>query len=311
MKTISIVVPLLNESDSINQFHDSLIKNINLIKNYNINIKYVLDKSSDNTKLLLSRIVEKCNKTIVICLSNRFGHQQSLIAGIDHSLDDDIVIMMDGDLQHPPSLIQDLIKEYEKGYDVVNTIRIYKKFSLLKSFFSKLFYSFFKIVTSQNLKTGSADFRLITKKVSNIISKNIKEKNIFIRGIINFIGLKQAYLSYETKERENGYSKYNFFKSVTFALQSIVAFGAKPLYFCFFIGVLIMFLSFLFIIYILIFYLLGISAPSGWYTIITFLFFFSGLNLFFLGCVGLYLGATYEEVKKRPIYIIEEIIKKI
>lgn len=311
MKSVSIIVPLLNEEQSINKFHEELKNSIKVIQNYQIQIKYILDKSDDNTKLILTEIVKNCNQTSVICLSNIFGHQHSLIAGIDQSLDQDIIIMMDGDLQHPPSLIQRMLKEYEQGFDVVNTIRLnYKKFSFLKSFFSNIFYSIFKFLTSQNIKTGSADFRLISKKVSQIISSSYREKNIFLRGVINLIGLKQTHLTYQAHERLGGFSKYNFIKSIFFALQSTVAFGAKPLYFCFFVGLSLMLISFIVIIYFLIIFLLGSDAPSGWYTIIILIFFFSGLNLLFLGIIGLYLGASYEEIKKRPLYIIEDIIKK-
>ena len=310
MKTISIIVPVYNEQDIIKDFHESLIKEINKIKDYNFNIKYVLDKSTDDTKLILSKIVSTCKKTSVICLSSRFGHQQSLIAGIDQSLNEDAIIMMDGDLQHPPSIITDLLKEFEKGYDIVNTIRLeYKNFSLIKTFFSKFFYWFFEIMTNQKINRNSADYRLVSKKISKIISEDFKEKNIFLRGVISLIGYRQTYIKYNPQDRNKGKSKYGFIKSIIFAVQGIIAFGARPLYLCFLIGLLLIFISIAIVAILIVNYFLGSAAPPGWHTIVLLLFFFSGLNLLFMGIIGLYIGASYEEIKKRPMYLIEEIIK--
>ena len=311
MKKISIIVPIYNEEDIIKDFHASLIKEILKISDYKISIKYILDKSTDNTKLILQKIASSCDKTIIVCLSSRFGHQQSLMAGIDLSLDDDAIIMMDGDLQHPPALIQDLLKEFENGHDIVNTIRLdYNKFNIVKTLFSKFFYWFFKLMTNQKINSSSADYRLISQKISKIISNNFKEKNIFIRGIISFIGYKQTFIKYFPDDRKKGNTKYSFIRSVIFAIQSIVAFGARPLYFFFIIGIAIMLLSLIFIMLLLVQYFVGSVAPPGWYTVVLLLFFFSGLNLLFMSIIGIYIGSTYEEIKKRPTYLIEEIIKK-
>ena len=303
MKKISIIVPVLNEEKVIEQFHKTLSDELKKINNYDFDIKYILDKSKDKTKEIIIKIVSKSKNTTLISLSKRFGHQISLLAGIDYSLNSDAVIMLDSDLQHPPSEIINLIKLYEKGFNIVNTSRVDKsKKTFISNLFSALFYKFYRLLTSNEIKNFSADFRLTSKKVNEIISKNYREKNIFLRGIVNTIGFNQVYHYYNVGERFAGNSKYNILEKLKFAFKGIISFGPRLLYLLSFLSLILFFIGLLFVLINLNFFINNI---------IYFLVFYFIILMFHLTMTGIYLGALYEENKSRPLYIVEELIENI
>ena len=303
MKKISIIVPVLNEEKVIEHFHKMLRVELNKINNYLFDIKYILDKSKDSTKEKIIKIVSESKNTKLISLSKRFGHQISLLVGIDHSLESDAVIMLDSDLQHPPQEIKNLIKLYEDGYNIVNTSRTDKfKKTFFSNFFSALFYKLYRLLTSNEIKNFSADFRLISKKVNQVISKNYREKNIFLRGIVNTIGFSQVYHNYNVGDRYAGKSKYNILEKFKFAFKGIISFGPRPLY-------LLSFLSLLLFILVSTVAILKVEFFINHF--IYFLSFYLIVLIFLSTMIGIYVGALYEENKDRPLYIVEEIIENI
>lgn len=291
-------------------FNTELFKILDTINNYSFEVIYVVDKCTDNTLEILKNISNNYPNITIISLSKRFGHQLSLVAGIDIS-SGDAVIMMDCDLEHPPSLIPLLIEKFEEGFEVVNTIRKYnKKVSLFKSISSKLFYKFLNSISEQSFSEGSADFRIISKKVAAIFKNNIREKNQFLRGLFQWVGFKQTSVSYISGFRQGGKTKYKFNKLISFALNGILSFSKLPLKISISIGILFSLFGFIYAIYSTIMYLINkANIPSGWTTIIVFQSITAGLILIVLGIIGEYIGAIFDEVKNRPLYIIDEIIK--
>jgi dolichol-phosphate mannosyltransferase len=267
---------------------------------------FVVDKCSDNTLQVLIDIAQKDSSVQIISLSSRFGHQMSLVAGMDHT-ESDIVIMMDSDLQHPPELIPKLLKYYEKGYEVVYTLRKEEKDnSLLKRMASRGFYSFMGIISNLNLSPGEADFRLISRKIADVFKYQIRERNQFLRGLFNWVGFNRIGVEYTPHSRKYGSSKYNWSRMIQFASSGVVSFSKKPLQYAVFFG----FLFFLFSIALILFSLFSFftqdNIPSGFTTIAILISFFGGIQLLFIGIVGEYVGFIFDEVKARPLYLVDK-----
>lgn len=301
---IKILVPVYNEEKNINLFYNHLLKYIKKLTNYNFKTIFIVDKSLDETEKKVINLCRKYKEVGAIILSRRYGHQASLLAGINKSLDADAVIMMDGDLQHPPNVIGQFLKKYEKGYDIVNTVRLEVKKNFIRNIFNKIFYSLFRIFSGYKLNNNSADFRLVSKKISKLISYNFKEKNIFLRGVISSLGFKQCSIEFYPKKRNFGETKYTFIKNLKFAFSALFSYSSKPLYISFvilFFFILLNFLSFLLILFFgsskLFIFLIFVS---------TFLVFF--VFTIYLGLIGIYIGSLMEEIKDRPNYIIEKIV---
>lgn len=308
MKKIAIIIPIYNEEKVIQKFYLELRKEIRKIKKYKFIIKFIIDKSKDNTVQIVKKICLRDKKLQALILSHRFGHQPALMTGIKNSLNSDAIIMMDGDLQHPPKLIKNLIKKYEEGYEIVNTRRVERYFSI-KNYFSNFFYFIFKIITQYDLLSGSADFRLINQKIAKIIASKFKEKNLFLRGIIVFMGFRNCSINYLSDKRYYGHSKYNLLLSIKFAVSSIIAFTARPLYLIFFIGIFFLFINVFVLAYMIYYYIYYSFVPSEWFTLLIILLALSFL-IFIVGIIGLYIGAIYEEIKNRPYDLIQEHINK-
>jgi glycosyltransferase involved in cell wall biosynthesis len=192
-KTLTVVCPVYNEAEVIELFYESLSKTLSGLSNsYIYKILFVVDKSNDNSLEILTNIAVKDIQVQVLGLSSRFGHQMSLVAGIDNTASD-IVIMMDSDLQHPPELIPELIKKYEEGYEVVFTIRQEPKdTSFIKRIGSKSFYKLMSWLAEVPLSSGQADYRLVSKKVADVFKEGIRERNQFLRGLFSWVGFKKV-----------------------------------------------------------------------------------------------------------------------
>jgi len=307
MKTLEIICPVYNEQEVIKSFYESLSQTLFSLKNkYEISILFVVDKSTDKTPEILSKIAKKDKSVKVLFLSKRFGHQMSLVAGIDHSKAD-ILIMMDSDLQHPPELIPDLLTLYQAGYDIVTTVRkepLDK--SLLKRLGSKLFYKVINLISEIELSSGEADFRLISRKVADTFSRNIRENNQFLRGLFSWVGFEKTSIEYDARPRESGSSKYSYSRIFKFASSGIISFSKKPLHYAFYFGFIFFCISLILILFSLYTFLTDSSIPSGFTTISILISFFGGMQLLFIGVLGEYLGYVFDEVKSRPIYIVDE-----
>ena len=307
LSSLKIICPAYNEEDVIQIFFNELVKILETIESkYNWSILFVLDGIQDSTISILKDLSVDNKKVGVLVLSKNFGHQAALVAGIDYS-DSDVIIMMDSDLQHPPELIPKLLRAYEDGNGVVYSIRnkpLDK--SLLKRFSSNFFYSLMNRLSDMKLESGEADYRLISRRVANVFKNNIREQNQFLRGLFSWVGFKRHGIRFDSVERMHGESKYNFSKMKKLALSGIVSFSKKPLQYAIGVGLFFALVGFLLGLYSFGMYFIDDKIPSGWTTLSILISFFGGLQLLFLGVVGEYIGAIFDEVKARPIYIVED-----
>ena len=303
-KSIAVVIPSYNEATNI----DVLIHALNeTIKNVNYTFKFVFvdDGSSDKTVEILKEKSKEHQHVFYLELSRNFGHQNALKAGIDLVKNDvDAIISMDGDMQHPPKIIPKLIEKWEEGYEVVYTIRGEdKKLSFIKNKTSNLFYTLMNKLSDIKFEPGTADFRLIDKKVAQVFS-DFTENELFIRGIINWVGFKQFAVHYEPNERFSGKSKYTVGKMMRFAVQGITSFSTKPLSMAIILGVSLSLMAFMFYIAYVLYSVYYGHVISGWASVITTVVFFGGLNLVVLGIIGVYIGKLFMQSKGRPNYLI-------
>ncbi len=300
-KLISIVIPAYNESENIPKTVPTIL---NLIKPlpYRFEIIMVADGCTDNTLDKIQELALEHKNIFYIEFSRNFGHQNALKAGLDHA-SGDCVISLDCDLQHPPEIIPEMLSKWESGYEVVYTIRKEdKKHPPSKRFTSRLFYDTINKLSDVEIESGSADFRLLDKKVVRIM-KNFHENEPFLRGLIKWIGFKQFSMEYSPNQRTLGKSKYSLKRMISFALQGVTSFSVRPLYGAIYLGFTFTMLSILYLPYVLHAFHNG-KEVSGWASIIMTIVFFGGLQLTILGIIGIYVGKMFIQVKERPNYII-------
>lgn len=300
-KKISVVVPSFNEAGNIDHLATRLVNVLRALP-YTYEVIFVDDGSSDGTLDKLKTLSDLDDHLYYLELSRNFGHQNALKAGYDYA-DGDCIISLDGDMQHPPELIPQFIEKWEEGYDVVYTCREYQdEATIFKTKSSDLFYRVINSLSDTKLEKGTADFRLIDRKVANVLN-NMNETGIFMRGLIKWLGFKQYGIHYQAEARFSGKSKYTFKKMVNFAVQGITAFSVRPLYMATGLGLFFSLLATLYIPYILISYFSG-HVVSGWTSILATIVFFGGVQLMVLGIIGMYLGKLFMQSKQRPNYII-------
>ena len=308
-KSLTIICPVFNEEQVIRIFYERLSLVLESLSDaYRWNILFVLDKSSDASSEIIKSIIQHDDRVGLLSMSSRFGHQMSLVAGIDHCKSD-VIIMMDSDLQHPPEIVRDLLVKYEDGFDVVHAIRMKPADkSFLKGWGSRIFYRLLNWLSEVRIDAGGADFRLISSRVADVFQNSIREQNQFLRGLFNWVGFRQAVIEFEAQDRLHGKSKYDFSRLTRFAISGIISFSKKPLKFAVAIGFTAALFGFLYGVFTLINYFLVSQVPSGWTPLAILISFFGGVQLIFLGVIGEYLGAIFDEVKKRPLYLIDESI---
>ncbi|PIQ69054.1 MAG: glycosyltransferase [Candidatus Taylorbacteria bacterium CG11_big_fil_rev_8_21_14_0_20_46_11] len=305
-KTLTVIAPVYNEEEVIRDFYRELKAVIDGISAYQATMLFVVGRGSDQTFPILKELAQKDSSLKVLYLSSRFGHQMQLLAGIDCA-DSDIVIMMDSDLQHPPVVIPRLLSEFEKGNEVVYTVREKTSDqSLFRKWGSDIFYWILNKISDVHISGNAADFRLISRKVTEVLKKEIRERNLFLRGIIPWLGFNQSGISFVADPRRAGKSKYSFSRLITFGLSGVVSFSRKPLRVAMGAGILFAFLGFLYALFVIGQSYFNSTLPEGWATVTVILLVFGGLQLIFLGIIGEYIGAIFDEVKKRPHYIIDE-----
>ena len=303
-KKIAIVIPSFNEEDNL-EVMISKLQEVCINLPYDFNYIFVDDGSKDQTIEILKKKSLEISNLFFVELSKNFGHQNALKAGIDLVKNSsDAIICMDGDLQHPPSLLPKLIQKWQEGYDVVYTIRKEdKNLPYFKNKTSKWFYGLMNKLSDIEFEPGTADFRLIDKKVAEVFS-DFTENELFIRGLINWLGFKQFAIDYKPADRFSGTSKYTVKKMMKFALQGITSFSIRPLYAAIYLGIGLSLFAFLFYIGYVIYSIYFGHIISGWASVISTIAFFGGLNLMVLGIVGIYVGKLFMQSKNRPNYLV-------
>jgi polyisoprenyl-phosphate glycosyltransferase len=306
---IDIILPVYDEEEGLPIFHQALSAvTAGLSQGHIFRIIYVLDRCRDNSLAVLKDIATRDARVTVLHLSRRFGHQMSLIAGLDHS-DGDASILMDCDMQHPPEVIPKLLEKFEQGYDVVQAIRTYdSQIHPAKQWTSRLFYRIQNWLSPIDIPVGAADFRLISRKVRSVFQSSIREQNQFLRGLFQWVGFRQATVKFLSPPRVAGSTKYRVLNLFTFSVTGITSFSKVPLRSAAVLGFVISALSVLYGLFAITVYLTVGHLPPGYTSLIVAVSFMGGLQLTVLGILGEYLGAVFDEVKRRPLYLVDEVI---
>ena len=301
MKTLDIVVPCYNEEEMLPIFYNEVSNNL---KNINWNVIFVNDGSNDNTLEVIKKLKNSYDNVKYISFSRNFGKESAIYAGLDYSTGD-YIVLMDADLQDPPSLIPEMLK-YISKYDIVGTRRVTRKGEpIIRSFFARLFYKIANKITKIELVDGARDFRLMKREVVNAIL-DLKEYNRFSKGIFQWVGFETKWLEYENIERQKGETSWSFWELFKYSIEGIVSFTTAPLHIATIIGIFFSIIAFLSIIVIVIKTLLFGDPVEGWPSTVSIILFLSGIQLFAAGIIGEYLAKIYLESKKRPLYIIKE-----
>ena len=297
---LEIVVPCYNEEKNIETFYNE-INNV-LKDDTDWKIIFVNDGSADNTLNEIKKINDERVK--YISFSRNFGKESAIYAGLKNTTAE-YVILMDVDLQDPPSLIPEMLNDIE-DYDIVATRRTTRKGEpKIRSFFAHRFYRIMNRISNVELVDGARDFRLMKRYVVDSVLE-LNEYNRFSKGIFQWVGFSTKWIEYENIERKEGETSWSFWQLVNYSIEGILSFTTAPLYASTFIGMVLSIVSFIFILFIILKTLLFGDPVSGWPSLISTVLFIGGIQLFSIGILGQYLAKTYTETKNRPKYIIKE-----
>lgn len=300
MKRVSIVVPVFNEQDNVRVFYEEVCKYMDPLA-YVYELIFIDDGSKDGTTGLVNSLAQRDARVKAVVLARNFGHQVALTCGLDYA-EGDAVITMDGDLQHPPELLPVLLRQWEEGFEVVQTVRLDTVgVSAAKKFSSKLFYRLINSISDTHIAAGGSDFRLLDKKAVKTFQR-FKEKARFIRGIIGDLGYRQTHVEFIAPVRHAGKSKFSLRKMLAFALDGITSYSKFPLRMAFYLGLLFGVMSFALMLDVMYTKLFTEEAVPGWATVAASILLLGGIQLVGLGIIGEYIGRIFEEVKQRPLY---------
>lgn len=302
---IDLVIPVYNEAGVVEQTYAEICKVIDCLP-HKFTIYYVDDGSKDSTVNSLSTLADQDKRVVVLEFARNFGHQAALTAGLDTSAGD-FVISLDADGQHPPEMIPQMIQLFEQGYDIVQAQRIEadQGFSF-KQFTSSGFYRLINTISGTRMEPGAADFRGLSRQAVEAL-KAMPEYHRFLRGMISWMGYRSVILPYHETKRVAGRSKYSFGKMFRLAMDAIFSFSLMPLYIGLSAGGLFFCLAALEMIYVLSFWVTGrtSSLAPGWSSLMFIILIASGLIMILLGFIGVYVGYIFQEVKRRPVYLLK------
>lgn len=306
MKSVSLIIPFYNEESVIERFYAELTAVIDPLK-YMFDVICVNDGSKDSTQTILESLAASDVRLNVIELSRNFGHQAALCAGLE-SAAGDFVITMDGDGQHPPSLIPEMLELAEAGYDIVMTQRTDNgQGSWFKRSTSGIFYRLLNKISDTNTLPGGADFRLITHQVlENLLA--MPEYHRFLRGMISWLGFKSVIIPFTPPPRLAGQSKYSLKKMFKLASDAVFSFSLTPLYIGLTAGVIFLLAALAEVIYVMSFWVSGRShqLEPGWSSLMFMLLIVAGVLMILLGFIGIYVGYIFQEVKHRPVFVVKK-----
>lgn len=304
-KSVDIIVPCYNEEDILHLFYKETQKTLECITDYTFRYIFVDDGSKDRTLSILLDLSNQYPNIKYLSFSRNFGKEAGIYAGLLYSTGD-YVILMDADLQHPPSLIPTMIGEIEKGHDCCAAMRTSRTGeSKVRSLFSHSFYKISNRLTDVKLVQGAVDYRIMSRQMVNSVL-NLSEVQRFSKGIFTWVGYDTKWIPYENVERPLGKTKWSFWGLFKYAIDGITAFSVIPLRIVSIVGLAISFFAFLYILIVLVQTLLfGIDVP-GYVTTLCAVLFLGGIIEFSVGILGEYIGHIYMESKDRPIFILKE-----
>ena len=304
-KTVDLVIPVYNEAGVVERTHARIRSALDGLP-YNFHFYYVDDGSSDGTAGSLSELAHHDPRVTVLPLSRNFGHQAALTAGLDASRGD-IVITMDGDGQHPPEMIAEMLRLMTQGYDIVQTQRMDEaQPASFKKWTSGLFYRLINAISGTQILPGAADFRALSRQAVDAL-KAMPEYHRFLRGMVAWIGYPTVILPYQPGERISGRSKYSVGKMIRLALDAVFSFSLVPLYIGLSLGGVLLCLAFVEMAYVLSFWVTGRTSglAPGWSSLMFVILIVGGMLMVLLGFIGVYIGYIFQEVKRRPIYLLK------
>jgi len=307
MTSITVIGPCYNEYDNLDEFV-SRIKNILEKLNLKYEILLVDDGSKDKTWQKILEHSEKNNKVRGIKFTRNFGHQAAIMAGINFA-NSDYVFYSDVDLQDPPELLEQMYQKITKNdLDVVFGKRLYNDESFFKKYSSILFYKFFNLLSNIKINEQTSDFVLMNKKVLTELKK-IKDKDIFLRGLIPWFGFKSDFIDFERLKRKKGKSGWSISKMIEFSLTAFLSYSNFPMRLSFVLSLMSILLFFVLSIYALYSYFLN-DVVKGWTSLFLIISFFNTIIFFILGIMGEYVGRIYLNSKEKPLFVVEKTSKK-
>jgi dolichol-phosphate mannosyltransferase len=308
--TFSVVVPLYNEAANVAPLLERLEAAIAPLRGqYEYEIVLVNDGSTDATLDAIRSEMQRRSQIVLVNLSRNFGHQLAATAGIEIAAGN-AVILMDGDLQDPPELVESFLQKWREGYDVVYAVRRSRKGeSAFKVFTARAFYRVIKHLTKVSIPLDTGDFRLMSRRTVEAVRK-LPERHRFLRGMVSWVGFNQVAVEYDRDERHSGSTKYPLPKMLRFAMDGITSFSDAPLRFASYFGFAVSAIAFVYAVVVIVMKTLHLSPAfytPGWASTIVAVTFLGGVQLISLGILGEYLGRVYDEVKGRPLYLISDI----
>lgn len=301
---VDIIVPIFNEEEAVEAFHAQLTGVIDSLP-FQFTIYYINDGSTDQTMARLEDLANQDPRLVLVELSRNFGHQAALTAGLDMA-QGDWTITLDGDGQHPPEKIPEMLALAQSGYDIVLCQRLDEPgVSRFKQRTSQIFYNLINRIGELRIQPGAADFRLLSRAVVAALQA-MPEYHRFLRGMVAWMGFRSAILPYHQPQRLGGRSKYSLRKMLHLAMDAIFSFSRVPIYISMTIGMLFLGLAVVEVIYVLSFWVSGqqASLASGWSSLMFMLLCVGGSLMVSLGFTSIYVGYIFQEVKRRPVYLV-------
>lgn len=304
IKLVTILVPAYNEQEVLHMLYERLKNIMDNLSSYRFEVLLVNDGSKDDTLIVMKELRSMDNRICYLNLSRNFGKETAMIAGLDYAKGD-CVIIIDADLQDPPELIPDMLKFWEEGYDDVYAKRKSRKGeSFLKKFTSKMYYKMLQSVTNIEIQKDTGDFRLLDRRCVEAL-KSIRESQRYTKGLFSWIGYNKKEILFDRDPRAAGKTKWNYGKLINLSIDGLTSFTTTPLRFAAVMGILVSLAGFIYMLAIIIKTIIyGIDVPGYSSTMVVILF-LGGIQLIFLGVIGEYLGRTFNESKRRPIYFVE------
>ena len=303
---LTAIIPCYNEEAVLRIFYEEMKRVMSEMKDTEFELLFVNDGSKDNTLAVLKEMADLDNRVKYISFSRNFGKEAAIYAGLQHA-GGDLTVIMDADLQDPPSLLPKMYQAIvEEGYDSVATRRVNRKGEPpIRSFFARRFYRLMNHISKADIVDGARDFRMMNRNFVDALL-SMGEYNRFSKGLFGWVGYQTKWLEYENVERAAGETKWSFWKLFLYSIDGIVAVSTLPLSISAFLGVLMCILAVFAIVFIIIRQLLYGGSAFGWPSMVCIMIFIGGIQLLCMGILGSYLAKTYLEVKKRPIYILKE-----
>lgn len=308
MSELTVIVPCKNEEEAIPLFYKELVAQTAFLEKRGTELKLIFidDGSDDKTVEVVRGLHDIDPRVHMISFSRNFGKEAAMYAGLRAAADSDYAVIMDADLQDPPSLLEEMFSYIDQGYDSVATRRVTRKGEPpIRSFFARRFYKVMKKLSDTEIMDGARDYRLMTNQfISAVLS--MTEYNRFTKGIFGWVGYETKWIDFENVDRSAGKTKWNFWGLVLYSLEGITAFSTKPLVLSSLIGIILCFISFVMILFIIVRWLIFRDPVAGWPSLMTVIVFVGGLQFFCTGILGQYIAKAYLEVKERPLYLKNE-----